>query len=146
MKVSNIIFAGIAGTTAMTIFSYGVSKHKQKNFKEPELLGEMVHNAVPESKTPQTQAAGWAAHYAVGVLFAAGYSVILNNTPIKPTFINGAILGGISGLPAVASWDTGFTIHPDPPKTNLKKYYAHLLLAHMVFGAFAFLCFNKKIK
>jgi hypothetical protein len=142
MKTLNIIFAGIAGTTAMTIFSYTISKRKKKNFKEPQLLGVLAEKAIPGSEKDKTQTAGWITHYLVGVLFAGMYSVILKRTKLSPTFLNGAIMGGISGLPAVLGWHTVFTINPAPPKTDFKRYYGHLLIAHMVFGAFTFLFFK----
>ncbi|MBK7883265.1 MAG: hypothetical protein IPJ81_05330 [Chitinophagaceae bacterium] len=144
MKASNIILASIAGTTAMSLFSYAVSHTKNKNFKEPQLLGELTENAIPDIKTDTAQAAGWITHYAVGALFAAVYSMVLKKTKIAPSFANGAIVGGLSGIPAVLGWNTTFKIHPALPKTDYKRYYGHLVLAHMVFGAFTFLFFKKK--
>ena len=35
-----------------------------------------------------------------------------------------------------------FEIHPDPPVKDLKDYFRHLLLAHVVFGVFSALAFK----
>jgi hypothetical protein len=52
---------------------------------------------------------------------------------------SGLFLGGMNGIIAVAVWGTVFKIHPRPPHINYSKYYNHLLLAHLVFGAFTVL-------
>ncbi|MEO6489700.1 MAG: hypothetical protein ABIO04_07155 [Ferruginibacter sp.] len=145
MRTSEIALAGIAGTTAFTLFSYIVSQTKKKNFKEPELLGDLF---VPSEKTDKnlSKLSGWGIHYLAGLGFAAAYSMLINNK-VKPTLINGTITGAVSGLAAIGIWHAMLTLHPDPPKKPNKQYYGHLFLGHVIFGAFSFLTFgsfNKK--
>ena len=52
MKTGNVLLAAAAGTAAMTLFSYLVSRKKNKDFREPRLLGKMVYRAVPGIKKP----------------------------------------------------------------------------------------------
>jgi hypothetical protein len=68
-KAGNAVSSAAAGTTMMTLFSYLVSLAADKNFSEPEHLGTLMHRLVPGSSKKMTQAAGWGAHYAVGLLF-----------------------------------------------------------------------------
>jgi hypothetical protein len=142
-EIRNVIAAGLVGTSAMTIFSYLVSEKKDKNFKEPELLGKMVNRLIPGMDKEGSEAAGWAMHYAVGIFFAALYYSILKKAGSNPAMIKGLLYGGITGLPAIIVWHSVFKAHPSPPKIPYGKYYKHLLLAHLVFGAFTFLQLRK---
>ena len=137
MQVTKIIAAGITGTSAMTLFSYIISALKEKNFKEPELLSKLMFRIVPDMKKDESDIAGWNTHYLVGLAFAAVYAQLWSKTKMKPTPINGAILGGLSGLLAIAVWKLTFKAHPAPPKTDYKRYYGHLFVTHIIFGAFA---------
>jgi hypothetical protein len=141
MKLNKMIWASIAGTTAMTLFSYFISQKKRKNFKEPELLGKLIHRAIPSADKENMQATGWVVHYTAGAVFAAIYYQLLKYTDVKPTVGNGLLVGALSGLPAIAIWYTVLTLHPNPPHTS-NRYYGHLVAAHVVFGAFTFLAYQ----
>jgi hypothetical protein len=133
-SAKSIMTAGTAGTSAMTALSYLVSEEKNKQFKEPELLGELLVRLVPQTGQRFAQTAGWAAHYAVGFGFTTVYNFLWRNTQMKPSFSGGLFLGAVSGVFGAAVWKTVFQLHPNPPKTDFKKYYLHLLVAHLVFG------------
>jgi hypothetical protein len=142
MKASSVI-GGLAGTAAMTAFSYAISKDKKENFKEPKILGQMIYKAVPQLGEKKAQVAGWVLHLTAGFVFSAVYRKLLIGQ--KPTFLKGMIYGGTSGIPAVLLWNTLFEIHPNPPKdVEKKKYFGHLLVAHIVFGGISFLVFRAK--
>jgi hypothetical protein len=142
-EIRNIIAAGTVGTTAMTLFSYLISEKEGKNFKEPELLGKMVDRLSPAMEKQESAATGWAMHYAVGILFAALYYVILKKAGSNPAISRGLLFGGITGLPAILVWDVVFKVHPNPPRIPYAKYYKHLFVAHLIFGAFTFLQYKK---
>ncbi len=144
MKLMNIIAAGIAGTTAMTAFSYYASKAKHKNFREPHLLGKVAESALPEIEKSNANISGWITHYATGILFAALYSSILEINKKKPTFYRGLIVGGLTGIPAVLVWKTTLRLFPVKTPVNKKRYFGHLLLAHIIFGGFTYLFLKKK--
>lgn len=139
MKTGNIVLGALAGTTAMTLYSYLASKDKKRNFKEPELLGKMVKRAVPAAHKDHAEVAGWMLHYATGLTFAALYDKLIRKTGTRPTVPYGILVGGLTGLAAVGIWDATFRVHPNPPKTHFERYYGHLLVTHLVFGAFTFL-------
>ncbi len=145
MKISELVLAGIAGTTAFTLFSYAVSEATGKKFKEPRLLGTMVDRSVEELDKKESQAVGWMLHYLTGVAFVAGYKLIIQSTGIKPNFKNGMIIGGLSGFPAALMWNASLRLHPAPPRKPSLDYYGHLFLGHVIFGAFSFLVLQKRL-
>ena len=132
--VAKVGAAAVSGTTAMTAFSYKVSEEKNKQFREPELLNSLVKRLIP-MHVPR--AIGWAMHYSVGLLFSLIYHQIWRRTKLKPGITTGLALGAISGVIGAATWKTLLSLHPNPPRIKEKNYYLHLLLAHIVFGAFA---------
>jgi len=80
---------------------------------------------------------GWAAHYLVGLLFALIYLELWTQGKVKPTLGQTLLLGGVSGILAVAIWKTVFKLHPLPPSLSFNKYYLQLIPAHVVFALFA---------
>jgi hypothetical protein len=123
----------------MTLFSCLVSERKSNQFKEPVLLSALLGKGRPLQIAGKSHIDGWLVHYAVGFFFAAVYDRIWQTTQLKPTVSSGLMLGGVNGLIAVGIWKAAFTLHPDPPQIPYKKYYGHLLAAHLVFGMFTVL-------
>ncbi len=143
MKASSVV-GGVAGTAAMTAFSYAVSKEERENFKEPNILGKMILKAVPSLGEKKAQIMGWVLHGVAGLVFSAVYKKLLVG---RPTLLKGLIYGGTSGIPAILLWNTLIELHPNPPKdVEKKKYFGHLLLAHIVFGGVSFLIYKAKDK
>jgi hypothetical protein len=141
-KPTEVILSGIAGTSLMTLFSYLVSETNKENFREPELLGKLLHRALQTETKENSHFAGWNLHYLVGVMFAFAYSRIWEKTTIKPSVKSGSILGLVSGILGMTIWKICFTIHPNPPKINFKKYYGHLLITHVIFGVFTAIAYK----
>ncbi len=137
MKISKIFISAIVGTSAMTLFSYLVSERKKKNFREPEILSELMETLPQRSPKAPVDITGWGTHYAIGMLFVVFYSELWEHTKIKPSVKTGAILGAVSGLAGVGGWQAMFELHPNPPAKNLKRYYYHLIITHIVFGVFS---------
>ena len=137
MQRGKTLSSAIVGTSAMTLFSYLVSESKDKNFREPEIISQLVER-LPSgySKTP-ADIIGWCTHYSIGILFVVFYRELWRETKIKPSLISGALLGGLSGLVGITGWQGMFESHPNPPSKNLKKYFGHLIIAHIVFGIFS---------
>ncbi len=140
--LAKVILGGITGTTFMTLFSYLLSETNNEQFKEPQLLATLLDRLPPQTNKQISRAAGWGIHYSVGFAFAALYAKKWRSEKGAATIKSGLILGGLSGLLAIAGWHSVFKLHPAPPKINFKKYYGHLLLAHIVFGAFASIGYN----
>ena len=121
----------------MTAFSYLVSELDGENFSEPERLSQLAKRLVPLLSKEEKLTIGWGAHYMVGLLFALAYVELWTKGKIKPTLGQTLLLGGVSGILAVAIWKTTFKMHPLPPMLSFNKYYLQLVPAHVVFALFA---------
>lgn len=137
MKAKDVLVSAITGTTFMTAFSYLVSELDDKNFSEPERLGQLAKRLLPILNKEEKLITGWAAHYLVGLLFALTYVELWTQGKVKPTLGQTLLLGGVSGILAVAIWKTIFKLHPLPPSLSFNKYYLQLIPAHVVFALFA---------
>ncbi|MEO6524862.1 MAG: hypothetical protein ABIN91_24465 [Mucilaginibacter sp.] len=140
-KAEKIILSGIMGTNCMTMFSYIVSALSKKNFSEPEHLSTLINRA-PGSSKKTNRIAGWSAHYAVRVLFAAVYVELWQTGQIKHTLKNGIIMGALSGILAVMVWKATFKMHPLPPWIDFTNYYIQLVPAHIVFAVFSTITYS----
>jgi hypothetical protein len=144
MKLSNAVLAGIAGTTAFTVFSYIVAEQSNRSYKQPKLIGKMIDRSSPELDRKQAEFTGWLTHYLIGIGFAMIYKQIIDASGIKPRPRNGAIAGAISGIPAALAWHTTLKLHHKPPRKTTWDYYAELVMGHIVFGATCFWIFKKR--
>lgn len=131
------IITGAAGTTFMTANSYLMSEVFGENFREPEHLATMIGRLAPRLSKQAKTIAGWGAHYAMGLVFAAIYVELWENKKIKPTILNSLILGALSGVLGFLIWKGTFKAHPLPPWLNFDHYYLQRIPAHIVFAVFA---------
>ena len=135
--IKKIIYPTLLGTTAMTIFSYLVSRRKHKDFKEPNVLAQFIKRLPVKVNEEEAAAEGFAAHYLAGLLFVLAYMYLWEKQEVEPNIVTGVAMGAAAGLVGIAGWELMFRLHPSPPPKNKKKYYGHLFLAHIVFGVFA---------
>lgn len=127
--------SGAIGTSIMSLFSTVTSEKKHRQFREHEILA-MLLKPLPLSKRNRLVLA-WLGHYAIGIGFNTINQTLLKSLRKKPGFLNGLLVGAANGLIGIAVWKTIFALHPSPPKISLNRYLAHLMLAHLVFGAFS---------
>jgi hypothetical protein len=132
MTMLPIIKSGLAGTSAMTLFSYLISVKKKENFREPRVLADLISRLVPAMGKSNAAIEGW------------GYHKLWKTGRVKPGVLSGSLLGAASGVAGILVWKVVFKLHPNPPAKNLKKYFGHLLFAHVVFGAGAGLGYKSK--
>ena len=146
MRADKILVSGLIATSFMTLFSYLVSAYKRENFKEPELLGGLEKDALPAVAKELSLPAGWATHFSIGIVWAALYEYLWQNLNVKPTVKTALVLGGFSGLTGILIWWLAFRIHPRAPRTQYRKFFGHLLLAHFVYSISATMCgrYNNK--
>lgn len=134
MHLLRTVIGGIAGTTAMTAYSYIRARDEHKQYSEPQTLNELADNAGWIDEKGAGKMLGWALHYCTGVAFSASYAYLLDKYRLKPGLVNGLLLGVTAGLVGVGIWKTVFTLHPAPPRMDLASYLKHLMAAHAVFG------------
>jgi hypothetical protein len=130
-----ILTAALLGTSAMTAVSYAISRKKNKQFREPDLLAKLLNRMIPDLEKRNAQLSGWLIHYGVGLLFSAIYDRVWAKAKMDPTLRSGLLLGGISGAAGALVWKTIFTLHPHPPANDRENFYGHLITAHLIFGA-----------
>ncbi len=134
MSFGNIFFASLVATTVMTLFSYGVSVLSGKQFREPELLNALF--TCVRTKLPGRYL-GWFIHYLVGILFVAAFELAFRF--IQPGLKSYLTLGFAGGIFGVMIWHLTFSIHPRPPVVTKPAFYGQLIIAHIIFGAGAYL-------
>jgi len=133
-----IIVAGIVGTSFMTLYSYYKAKKENQQYKEPELLNKLIdRNKTVDVDVSTKHAAGWVAHYGVGVLFVLSYWVLYRKALHSPGPIKVLVVGSGSAIVAVAAWKVMFSASPNPPDNNRFGYYRQLAIAHLIFTLFA---------
>lgn len=137
IKNTNLIHAllsGVAGTTAMTAFSYLVSQKQGRYFKEPEILNDLLYALLKVNRNDREPLPGFIAHYATGTFFATCYHLLAKKKN-GPSFVGNGLLFGLAfGLVGIGIWKAVFTLHPKPPSIHLRDYLAHLIVAHLIFG------------
>ncbi len=146
MVIQPIIQSSIAGTSAMTLFSNLISEKKEENFREPLVLADLISRLFPTMRKSDAAVEGWLLNYLSGLGFCAGYHQLWKSGKVKPGILSGSLLGAASGVAGILVRKAVFKIHPNPPAKDLKKYFGHLLRAHVVFGGFAGLAYKSKMK
>jgi hypothetical protein len=135
-SAEKIAKGSLEGTTMMTLYSYAISNSKNKTFKEPALMAELIKRLFPSQQGWPAEAEAWAIHYLVGAGFTSAYHLLLSLTNAKPSWRTGLLFGAASGLLGAGIWKIVFLLHPNPPKIDYRRYYLHLIAAHIVFGLF----------
>ncbi|HET8866423.1 MAG TPA: hypothetical protein VFM80_12060 [Gracilimonas sp.] len=134
MAVAFILFGTLTGTSLMTLFSYFLSRKANRNFREPVLLNQLLFDLPLFEFKSKPILPGWILHYAVGFIFVIGFHFFWKMASITPSLLSGSILGLFCGMLGVAGWHLVFLLHPKPPSIELKEYYIHLIVAHIIFG------------
>lgn len=134
MQIGKILFSGLLGTTAMTLFSHLLSKTENKNLSEPQNLGRLINRLPINISQKTSKLAGWGSHYGIGMGFVTLYDQLWKRHTLEPSVRSGALLGAASGVIGVVAWKSMFDSHPNPQPKNLKVFLGQLVLAHVVFG------------
>jgi len=136
-KTAKTIVTGVAGTSVMTLGSELMSLLSSENFREPEHLETLIGRLAPQLSDKAKQIAGWGAHYAMGMVFAAIYIDLWEKRKIKHNIKNGLILGALSGILGLLIWKGTFKAHPLPPWLNYDHFYLQRIPAHIIFAVAA---------
>ncbi|PBJ14380.1 hypothetical protein [Flavobacterium sp. ACN6] len=132
-----LVLVSIAATSAMTWFSYAMSKSFRELYKEPVLLGYAIDKMKIDLSTQSKITWGWLLHYVIGFLFVVGYHIVWvkNIAPISP--LSALLLGAISGVIGIISWIIIFSMTHHQPPIDFKGYYIQLFFAHVIFAIVA---------
>ncbi len=133
-KLKRIFFlscASTVATTAMTVFSYGMSGLCRRNFREPRLLAAVSRERWPQANRRAHRATGWLTHYVVGVIWALLYAVCSKRLS---TSARTTVLGASSGMVAAGAWKLTLNKHPQTARRVVPAFFAQLIPAHLVFN------------
>lgn len=142
-----IIIAGIVGTTFMTLYSYWKSRQEKQDYVEPVMINKLIDKSdtMPEIEDQDVHPAGWGLHYLAGIAFVAAYWLIWRKALNRPTLTKTISIGALSGIAGIAVWKLLFAQHDNPPYNYRYGYYRQLLIAHIVFSAFALLSYRSML-
>lgn len=135
MEIFTILISGFVATTVMTLFSYLVANFKSKQFREPELLNNLISRSeILTLKPSKNHFLGWFIHYLIGWIFVVIFSLIWKFAQFSADIISGTILGFIAGIIGIFSWKIMFKLNNNPPQINFSQFYYQLIIAHIIFG------------
>lgn len=141
INIVQIALGVLIGTSLMTLFSYIMTYEVKEQFREPQLLNELI-NRSDIFGVENSRLAGWFLHYGVGTIFVIIYHFVWKYSLIGPSLSSGTILGFVSGLIGITGWYFVFRIHHNPPAVDIGDYFIHLIVAHIIFGAGAYMGYN----
>jgi len=135
MAVLIIFFAGILGTSMMTVFSHMLELVTKEKLNEAHLLNGLIDKAKPTNyEVNKNHYFGWVIHYAIGLCMASGLYAYYFYIAQEINIWKGIILGFILGVIGIAGWSLMIGIHANPPKINWNFFFVQLMVAHIIFG------------
>jgi len=138
-----LLLAKFTATVLMTAFSYGMSKIRHKDFKEPEIINHLLRPIrFLKIENDKKNLAGWPLHFFTGVLFVTAYHFIWVNNYYGSTFLSACELGAATGIIWLITWTLIFKYHPHPPEIKLKEFYIQIFVSHVVFAIGAWLGYH----
>lgn len=141
MKASRVLLSSIAATSAMTAFSYLCSRPKKANYREPELLAEMLKSLAGQASEP----AGWLIHYSIGALWSPLEWFWLK-TRHKANIKDAAAFGVFGGTTGAFIWELMFRLTRASHATHKAGFYTQLVVAHVVYSVSLWLLIGKSFR
>lgn len=136
-----ILIASIAATSAMTLFSYIISKSFRELYKEPVLLTFILSKLNLDLSIKTKTILAWLLHYFIGLIFVIIYHILWFYNILKLSLLSALLLGAVSGIIGIISWMFMFKITDHKPQIDYKGYYIQLFFAHIIFGITAALVY-----
>lgn len=135
MEIMRILVSGLVATSLMTAFSYIAANIRNKEFREPELLNQLLSkSSFFRLELSKKSMAGWILHYLIGWIFVVIFELFWDLNLVPFSILWGGILGFIAGIIGIIGWKIFFAISSDPPKITWSEYYVQLVVAHIIFG------------
>lgn len=128
-------------TSAMTWFSYVMSRNFRELYKEPVLLSSVLSQHHFNISVQSKKNLGWLFHYCIGFFFVYAYHIIWVRDILPVSIFSGLILGVVSGIIGIISWMIIFKTTHYQPSIDFTGYFAQLFFAHMIFAIVATLLY-----
>lgn len=136
-----ILIASIAGTSAMTLFSYIISTSFRELYKEPVLLTYILSKLNLDLSIKTKAVLAWLLHYIIGLIFVVAYHILWFYNILDLSFVSALLLGAVSGIIGIIGWMFMFKITDHKPRIDFKGYYIQLFFAHIIFAITATLTY-----
>tara|TARA_R100000935_G_C2774850_1_gene139158 strand:+ start:10 stop:450 length:441 start_codon:yes stop_codon:yes gene_type:complete len=136
MEIIRLLVSAVVATSIMTAFSYILSKIRNKQFREPELLNIVLSSSdLFNLELSKKSRVGWILHYLIGLIFVLIFEMLLKFELIPISITSGAIFGFVAGILGVFGWKLFFYLSEKPSEINWNiEYYLQLIVAHILFG------------
>lgn len=136
MKFLKLLATATTSTLLMTAYSYYKSVKHKDEYVEPQLLAALINHTRSSEKINENlwSPVGWSIHLATGLSYDLVYEQVWRRTNLKPNFLNGALIGAVSGVAGIGIWKAVISLHPNPPKIDYGRFYRQLFGAHIIFG------------
>lgn len=132
-----LLVVSITATSAMTLFSYAMSRKFRKLYKEPVLLSYVLRILKIEIPTRSEDTYGWLLHYLIGFVFVLIYHFLWVRDILPISILSTLLLGVASGIVGIVSWMLIFKMTNYQPQIDFKGYYIQLFFAHIIFAIVA---------
>jgi hypothetical protein len=73
-------------------------------------------------------------HGSMGLFFAWTYQRLPEIRKMYPDLPDEIFVGVANGIVGIILWKLVFSLHPNPPQIDFKRFYQHLILAHIIFS------------
>lgn len=129
-----IVLTSIIATTLMTSFSEALTRLRNYEFNEAELLNQYVFGNNGNFKGIESFW-GWLVHYLMGIVVTTWMYVIYAHCNFPPNIDLGLLLGFLVWIVGAISWTGLFYYHSYAPHTGVTVFLLQLLVAHLIFGS-----------
>ena len=129
-----LLIFSILATLLMTAFSYICARFTGNNFREPELLNQLINTSRIPVNPGKKSILGWVLHLLIGFVFGIIMFLLWQFFKLSSYLIFGFIFGIIAGIIGVLGWQIMFHLNPQPPEIDLSKFYVQLVVAHVIFS------------
>lgn len=136
-----LLLISFGATSAMTWFSYTMSRNFRELYNEPVLLSKVLSELDFKFSPQNKKNLGWLFHYCIGFLFVLAYYIFWVKDILSVSIFSGLFLGIASGIIGIISWMVIFKLTNYQPSIDFKGYFVQLFFAHIIFAIVATLLY-----
>ncbi|RDK85466.1 hypothetical protein [Marinirhabdus gelatinilytica] len=126
-----LLLAWLIATSCMTGFSYLFSTILGENFKEPQLLTDLLGEIAGRKLSVWV---GWVVHYLTGIMFLGMLIGLYSITGVEVSIVWGIVFGMVMGGIGILMWKVLYKVAQEDPPTNTRLFHLQLIIAHVFFG------------